>query len=82
MSQQSTFSLCSGALIGERQGQEEDPYAAISHSLALSRPLTFSFVPCPPPLISLPADPLPWTDVLRRACSPLYLAAMLSPFYL
>jgi len=79
MSQQYTFSLCSGVLMGERQGQEEDPYAAISHSLSLSRPLTFSFVPS---LISLPADPLPWTDVLRRACSPIYLAAMLSPFYL
>jgi len=48
-------------------------------SLSLSRPLIFSFVPS---LISLPADPLPWTDVLRRACSPIYLAAMLSPFYL
>lgn len=48
----------------ETQEQEEDPHAAQSH-LSLC-------------VISLLADPLPWTDVLRRACSVLYLAAILS----
>lgn len=70
VSQQTTFSFRRDALMRETQEQEEDPHAAQSH---------LSLCVC---VISLLADPLAWTDVLRRACSVLYLAAILSPFYL